>query len=127
MRVVRAVHPSAPSYRRLLHRILHRFFEMVIGHLQRVLSGNLFAVADPCADDMRRKRFFQFGLPRAAEILDPFRPGLQASALDDAFDSRAEVFTRVPANRNDAFGARFGQLEALLQIKPQFGEQRNRP
>jgi hypothetical protein len=49
----------------LLHRILHRLLEVIVRDLQAVLAADWFRVSHPRADDVRRKTFFEFRLPRA--------------------------------------------------------------
>ena len=43
----------ARQFRSSLHRILHRFFEVVIGDLKVVFHGYGLGVANPVADDMK--------------------------------------------------------------------------
>ena len=51
---------------RCLRRILRRFSEVVVGHLQVVLFGYRLAVADPGADYVDREYFRQLRLSGAA-------------------------------------------------------------
>ena len=62
-RVTLLLRRIAKHYGRLLHRILHRFREMVVCDLQIVFSGDRFAVANPFADNVAWKLLFQFSLP----------------------------------------------------------------
>jgi hypothetical protein len=39
---------------RLLHRLLHRFFKVLIDDLQAMFLGDGFGVPDPSTDDVRR-------------------------------------------------------------------------
>ena len=52
-------------------------------HLIVVLAGNVFAVAQPVANHVRREALGQFGLPAASQVVEQPRPGRQAGALDD--------------------------------------------
>ncbi|MGZ0168180.1 MAG: hypothetical protein ACKVHE_01350 [Planctomycetales bacterium] len=54
--------PVAGCFVQMLHRILHRFTEVIVGHLQVMLGCDLFAVSEPVTDDMRGERFRQFCL-----------------------------------------------------------------
>ena len=53
----------------VLHRILHRFCEVIIGHLQVMFGGNSLRVANPCANDVKWINFRQLSLSCTAEIL----------------------------------------------------------
>ena len=76
----------AARYVRLLHRILHRFFKMLIGDLEVMFSGDRFGIAKPSTHDVRRELFFQFRLPSRSEILEQLRPRLQSSTLDNSYE-----------------------------------------
>ena len=54
--------------RRGARRNARRFFKVRVEHLQVVLSGDAFAVADPRADDVSGEHFRQFGLPGRSEV-----------------------------------------------------------
>ena len=53
-----------------LRRILRRFVEVILGDLQVVFLGDRLGVADPRADNVRWKHFFEFRLPCAPQILE---------------------------------------------------------
>jgi hypothetical protein len=48
---------DARACRSLLHRILQRFFEVLIGGLKIVLHGHRLRTANPAADNLHRVRF----------------------------------------------------------------------
>jgi hypothetical protein len=43
---------------------------MIFADLQMVLDGNPFGIAEPRADNVRRKPLSQFRLPRAAHVVE---------------------------------------------------------
>lgn len=119
-------------FERLLHRILQRFFgdagspfEMLAGDLQVVLLSSCLRIADPLADGLQRKLFGQFGLARRSQVLEHFRPRLQASPADNAVQLRPQILVGVPVAGDDEFTPRFGLFECLFQVRAKFREHRN--
>ncbi len=62
---------------RLLHRILHRFFEVFLGCRMVVLRGKARSVAQPCCRRMHRVRCHQFRLSAGTHILEQLPQRLQ--------------------------------------------------
>jgi hypothetical protein len=60
----------AGQFGRVLHRILHRFSEVVLGHLQVVLGRDGLGVADPGTNNLHRERLGKFCLASAAKVLE---------------------------------------------------------
>ena len=76
-------------YGGLLLRILLRFFEVLIRHLQIMLLSHLRAVPHPAADNVRRVGFLRFRLATGSQVLEQLRPGLLPCKLD-YFNGNAE-------------------------------------
>jgi hypothetical protein len=63
---------------------LRRFpVEMFVPHLQIMLSCYYLTVPHPSRDDMQRKLIGEFRTPRRSDVLEQFRPGIDAGPLDD--------------------------------------------
>ena len=99
--------------------------KVFVGQLQVVLSGHLGTVADPFANDVRRKRFFEFRLPARSQIVEDSRPWLQASPLDDPRELRPYVPPGVAVAGDDMLRSRLGSIPNRFQEWPQFGKQRH--
>ncbi len=82
------------QYGGLLQRILHRFFKVLIRHLQIVHLSHLWTVAHPVADNVCRVGFLQFRLPTGSQVLEQLRPGLQARPFDNLQEGGPEVALR---------------------------------
>ena len=78
----------------MLHRILHRFCEVILGYLEVMFRRDGLGIADPRAHDVQRVFLSQFGFTGTAEILKQLCPGLQARPLDDPSQLRSEICVR---------------------------------
>lgn len=87
----------------LLHRILHRLFEVCICDLKIVLLSHLWAVPHPLTNNVRREGFLQFRLPAGTHVLEQLWPGLQPGPLDDLQKCRAQVLAVVAIAGDDEF------------------------
>ncbi len=134
MRRVHYLRCISGAFERLLHRFLQRFFrdagspfEMLAGDLQVMLLGNRLRIADPLADGLQRELFGQFGLARRSQVLEHFRPRLQASPADYPVQLRPQILVGVPVTGDDEFTPRFRLVECLFQVRAQFREHRDQP
>jgi hypothetical protein len=91
-------------YVRLLRRFLRHWcagfcaasrrpFKVLIGRLQIVLAGDLWAVAHPLADDVGGIGFLKLGLPRRSQIVEDPRPRCQAGPFDDPRQLGSQIST----------------------------------
>jgi hypothetical protein len=97
------VRPVTASRVRLLRRILRRPFiarhranrsvEMLIRDLKVMLRRDRGGVAYPIANNGQWEVFRQFGLACRMEIMEVFRPGLDAGSLRDLLQSPSAVDT----------------------------------
>ena len=62
-----------------------------IENLKVVLLRDPFAVAQPCRDDMTRKRLRQFGLTRASQVVPRAGSCDESRPLDDLAEHRPEI------------------------------------
>ncbi len=79
---------------RVLQRILQRFCEVVLGHLQVVLRRNRLGVPNPFADHLDRELISQFRLASAPQVLEQLRPRLQAGSPDDLHQQGSQIAVR---------------------------------
>jgi len=84
--------------RRTARRNARRFFKVGIEHLQVMLRGDAFAVAEPRADDVSGEHFRQFGLSARSEVVPQSRPRGHARSLDDLLESSPQVDSLPIAN-----------------------------
>ena len=126
--------------RRGARRNARRFFKVRIEHLQVVLSGDAFAVAEPRADDVSGEHFRQFGLPGRSEVVPQTRPRVTAGSLDDLRESSSQVDSlpisdsrrltmqagENPSVRVDRLLESVGHdVEEFVQVRPQLAEDRD--
>lgn len=133
---LRCVRIAAILHVRPLRLILRRFLRRlpmmgrltlsrkIVGRLEVVLTRNVFAVAQPVANNVGRELLGQFRLSGTPQVVEQPRPGRHASPLDDPFKLRSQV--AIPTTRvalrtrshpfidhvNRAFG---GQVEGFGQ------------
>jgi len=119
-----AVHDISRDFGRSLHRILHRFGVVLVGHLQIVLSGDGLGIADPAADDVCGKSLLQFRLTGGPQVVEEFRPGVQAGPLDDPQQLRPQIGVGVAVAGDNVRGA-LGAPFAIV-VSP-MGEVANQP
>ncbi|MBX7166512.1 MAG: hypothetical protein K1X74_09210 [Pirellulales bacterium] len=99
---------------------------MLVGQLQVVLLGNRLRVADPFADHVPGELLGQFGLPRAAKILEQLGPRFQAGPADDLREAGSQVLRRVASDRDDVLGRLVAKLVPKgIEVGPQLREDRH--
>jgi hypothetical protein len=109
----------------MLHRILHRFFIVLISHFQIVPQGNGLRVADPFRHNMQRALLRRFGFPGRSQVLKQLWPRFQTRPAYDPPRLCPEVLRVVSIPRDDVFRSWVGLLEYLPKVWQQFREQRN--
>lgn len=92
--------------------------EMIFSHLEVVLRGDAFGVADPGADDVNRIGLCQFRLPSRAKVLPEFRPRLQTCPADYARELGPKVRAAISVATADVISALSRQLKSRCAPTP---------
>ncbi|MCA9259502.1 MAG: hypothetical protein KDA61_09900 [Planctomycetales bacterium] len=87
---------------------------MIVGYLKVMLGGDGLGISNPVTDDVRREIFGQLGLTRRPQVVEQFRPRLQAGSLDDSQQLRAKVGVCLAVSRNDEGLALLGRIPRLF-------------
>lgn len=102
--------------------------EVVFGNLQVVDLGDPLGVADPVADDVQGVLRGQLSVSQiAAQVVEQPRPRGHAGPPEDAQEFAAQVLGGVAIRPDNVGGALRGQLEGILEVGPQVGEERRQP
>ena len=89
--------------------------EVLIGHLQIMLSRHRPRIADPRADDMLRPPLTPFCLPSGSEILKQLRPGLQPSLPENPEELGSQVAVGVSVFGDDVDSPGLRRFEGIPQ------------
>ena len=99
---------------RKVRRFLRRFSEVLVGHLEVMLSGNLRAVAKPRCYHVDGKLLGQFCFARASQVLKELWPGHQARPADDRVKLGPKIGVRTAVACDNVLGSLLGLVEDIL-------------
>ena len=90
---------------------------MIVGGLEVMLSGDQRTVANPFANDVRRKGFLKFRLSTRTQVMENPRPGDQTGTLYDSGELRPKIPLSITVLGDDEFAPLGGFVKNRFQVR----------
>lgn len=117
----------ATVYGYILHRILHRFFEVFFTHRKIMLHRNSRRIAQPRRHGLNREFVHEFGFKTRPAILKNLFPRFQPCSLNYPACVCSKIRSTAAVASDDKFRPFFCKLESLKQKLTKPWKQRHSP